>query len=85
MRRLSQRARTGIRIALNVLIAAAAIVIGFLLLILSAFGYTFERNALFALFPTTVAMLLLLVNGCRRKKWFKWAVIGWCALAVGSA
>lgn len=82
MRRLSQRARTGIRITLNVLIAAAAIVIGFLLLILSAFGYTFERNALFALFPTTVAMLLLLVNGCRRKKWFKWAAIGWCALAV---
>ena len=77
------RIRSIIRITLNVLIVAAVIVCGFPLLIASAFGYTFERNALFALFPTTVAMLLLLVNGCRRKRWFKWVALGWCALAAG--
>lgn len=77
------RRRKFIRITLNILVVAAAVVIGFPLLILSAFALSFERHAIVALFPTTVAMLLLLINGCHRKKWFKWAALSWCALAAG--
>lgn len=77
------RRRKIIRITLNLLVVAAAVVIGFPLLILCILAHPFERHAIVALFPSTVAMLLLLINGCRRKKWFKWAALCWCALAAG--
>ncbi len=68
---------------LNGLLAIGAIAVGFYLLLMLLFALPFEQHAILALYPTTVAMLYLLVNGQGRKKWFKWALLAWAALAVG--
>ena len=71
------------RVVLSLGVLVAAGVAGFWLLLMLIFGRSFEQHAIIALYPTTVALLLLIVNGQWRKKWFRWVLLAWLALAVG--
>ncbi len=87
MEQKSFRGKTALRIVLNTLLIVGSIAVGFYLLLMLLFAYPAEQFAILTLFPGTVALLFLLINGHRKKKWFKWAAIGWgvLVLAAGGA
>ncbi|MBE5809778.1 MAG: hypothetical protein E7318_02460 [Clostridiales bacterium] len=83
MEQTSARGKTALRVVLNTLLIVGGVVVGFFLLLMLIFAHPTEKLAIFTLYPATMALLLLLVNGQRKKKWFKWVLILWAALVVG--
>jgi len=75
--------RTALRIILNVLIIVGALVVGFFLLLTLIFGTSLEQFAILTLYPVTVALLLLLVNGQWKKRWCKAFAALWATLVLG--
>ncbi len=79
----SPKHKTTIIVILNVLVVLAGAAVGFYLLLMLFFARSFERDAILALYPSTMAVLLLLINGQWKKKWCKITVAAWAVLAVG--
>ena len=71
-----------LRVILNTVVIIGGIVIGFILLLSLIFAYPAEKFAILTLYPSTMVMLLLLVNGQRKKKRFRWVLILWAALVL---
>ena len=82
-RNSSSWGRTALRVILNLLIIIGALVVGFFLLLMLIFGTSLEQFAILTLYPTTVALLLLLVNGQWKKRWCKAFAALWAALVLG--
>lgn len=78
----SPKRRPWLRGALNTVVIIAALIIGFFLLLMLIFAHPTEQFAILTLYPATVALLLLLVNGQRKKKWFRWVLLLWAALVL---
>ena len=76
------RGKTALRVILNTLLIVSGLVVGFFLLLMLIFAHPTEITAILTLYPSTLALLLLLVNGQRKKKWFKWVLILWAALVL---
>lgn len=79
----SPKRKTALIAILNTLLVVAGLVVGFYLLLMLLFARSFERNAILALYPSTMAVLFLLINGQWKKKWCKIVVAAWAVLAVG--
>lgn len=77
------KGKKGLRTVLNTLVVLAGVYGAFWALMASIFARSYERIAILVLYPTTIAVLLLLVNGQWRRKWCKAAVALWGVLAVG--
>lgn len=77
------RGKKGLRTILNTLIVLASVYAGFWTLLATIFARRDERIAILALYPTTIAVLLLLVNGQWKRKWCKAFVALWGVLVVG--
>lgn len=82
MEQKSTRGRTALRVILNILLIVGGLVVGFFLLLMLIFAHPTEKFAILTLYPSTMALLFLLVNGQRKKKWFKWVLILWLVIAV---
>ncbi len=85
MEQKSSRGRTALRVILNILLTLGGIVVGLYLLLMLLFAYPAEQFAILSLFPSTMALLFMLVNGQRKKKWFKWVLILWAALVLAAS
>ena len=83
MEQKSARGKTTLRVILNTVLIVGGLVVGFYLLLMLIFAHPREQFAILTLYPTTMALLFLLVNGQRKKKWFLAVVAAWLALAVG--
>lgn len=75
--------KKGLRTVLNTLVVLAGGYAGFWALLATIFARRDERIAILALYPTTFAVLLLLVNGQWKRKWCKAFVALWGVLVVG--
>ncbi len=78
------RGKTALRVTLNTLLVVGSIVVGFYLLLMLIFAYPAEQFAILTLYPGTVALLFLLINGQRKKRWFKWTAIAWGVLVLAA-
>lgn len=83
MEQKSTRGKTALRVILNTLLIIGGLVVGFFLLLMLIFAHPREQFAILTLYPATMALLFLLVNGHWRKKWFLLVLAAWLALAVG--
>ena len=84
MEQKSTWGRTALRVILNILLTIGGIVAGFFLLLMLIFAMPAEIFAILTLYPSTMVLLYMLVNGQRRKKWFKWVLILWLVIAVAA-
>lgn len=84
MEQKSTKGKTALRVILNILLTIGGIVAGFFLLLMLIFAMPAEIFAILTLYPSTMVLLYLLVNGQRRKKWFKWVLILWLVIAVAA-
>ena len=82
MEQKSTRGKTALRAILNTLLIIGGLVVGFFLLLMLIFAHPTEKFAILTLYPTTMALLFLLVNGQWRRKWFKWVLILWWLLVL---
>ncbi len=83
MEQKSTRGKTALRAILNTLLIIGGLVVGFFLLLMLIFAHPTEKFAILTLYPSTMALLFLLVNGQWKKKWFLAVLAAWLALAVG--
>ena len=84
MEQKSTRGKTALRVILNTLLIVGGLVVGLFLLLMLIFAAPAEKFAILTLYPSTMALLFLLVNGQRKKKWFKWVLILWAVLMVAA-
>lgn len=83
MLRMSPQGKKWLRRVLNVLLFLASGYAGMWALLLLLFGRSFERHAIIVLYPATVFVLFLLVNGQWRKKGCQSVVALWGTLVIG--
>ena len=66
----------------NIGIIVVAVAVGFFGLICLIFTHPTVQNAAGAIYVSAVVLLLLLINGCAKKKWFKWAASALAAVVL---
>ena len=77
-----RKEKKGLRTVLSTLVVLAGVYGGFWALLATIFARSYERIAILVLFPTTFAVLLLLVNGQWKRKWCRIAMALWGVLVV---
>ena len=84
MTQQTSRGKTTLRVVLNTVLTIGGLTVGFFLLLMLIFAHPAEKFAILTLYPATMVLLYLLVNGQRKKRGFKWVLLLWLAIVLAA-